>query len=323
MKPNLLIRADGSTQIGLGHIFRCLALSQFLKDHYQITFVSKLLPNGLEGEFDKSSLKLKIINDEDEFFFYLSPGLIVILDGYQFNTEYQNEVTKIGCRLCCIDDIHDREFAADLIINHSPGITKEDYIAKPDTQFALGTDYVLLRQPFIAYSKAGNFNKNSGSLFICFGGSDEKNLTVRVLDAAVESGKFSEINVVTGPSYRHEKEMFQKTHSMDRVSYYRSLSEQKMADRMSTSEFAVVPASGILFEALATGCKVISGTYVNNQKKVYEGFKKMNAIIDAGMFGQEKLHQAFEKADSFTTKKIIDGRSPERLLSLFKELSND
>lgn len=323
MKPNLLIRADGSTQIGLGHIFRCLALSQSLEDHYQITFVSKLLPSKLKSEFDTLTLKLKEIVDEEEFFHLLLPGLIVILDGYQFSTEFQKKIIRSGCRLCCIDDIYNREFAADLIINHSPGVTKENYIAKPDTQYALGTDYVLLRQAFIAYSKKDNIFKIPGSLFICFGGSDEQNLTVRVLDEAVKSGRFSEISIVTGPSYRNENELFHKSQVMDNVSYHQSLNEQQMAERMAESEFAIVPASGILYESLATGCKVISGTYIDNQKKVYEGFKSMDAIIEAGTFKSHDLHMAFEKIATFEAKKVIDGKSPERLLSLFKKLSKN
>ena len=36
--PCIAIRADGNSQIGLGHIHRTLALANYLKDYFSITF---------------------------------------------------------------------------------------------------------------------------------------------------------------------------------------------------------------------------------------------------------------------------------------------
>lgn len=321
MKPNLLIRADGSTNIGLGHIFRCLALSQMLNNHFQITFVSKLLPGGLESEFANSSVHLKVVNNEDEFFNLLTPDTITTLDGYHFDEAFQRKVIASGCKLCCIDDTFQGKFVADLIINHAPGVTQGDYDAAPHTQFALGTDYVLLRQPFIKYAKTNHLKKEKGSSFICFGGSDEQNLTDQVLEVAYRSEKFNDITIVTGASYLHEDELAEKVLKMDKVSYFQSLGEQQMADTMAKAEYAIVPSSGILYEALAAGCKVLSGTYVDNQKRVFEGFKRMDAIVDAGTFKTNELLSALENLNNLKSKKVIDGKSPERLLSLFKNLN--
>ena len=42
---------------------------------------------------------------------------IVVLDGYHFDTNYQTKIKQKGCKLVCIDDLHDKHFVADIIIH--------------------------------------------------------------------------------------------------------------------------------------------------------------------------------------------------------------
>src|SRR5690625_5323146 len=72
-----------------------------------------------------------------------------------------------------------------------------------------------------------------------------------------------------------------------------------MAEKLDEADVAVVPSSGMLYEALSMQVKVISGMYVDNQKNMYEGFKRMNAFIDAGTFDEEMLMAAFTRVKSF------------------------
>ncbi len=60
-------------------------------------------------------------------------AIIVVLDGYHFGTNYQKQIKLKGAKLVCIDDMHDKEFVADLIINHIPRITPQDYNVQPFT----------------------------------------------------------------------------------------------------------------------------------------------------------------------------------------------
>ena len=38
MKPKIIIRADGGTSIGMGHVMRCIALADMLKNNFNIAF---------------------------------------------------------------------------------------------------------------------------------------------------------------------------------------------------------------------------------------------------------------------------------------------
>ena len=65
-----------------------------------------------------------------------------------------------------------------------------------------------------------------------------------------------------------------------------------MLKTMLEADLAILPASGILLEALAAGCRVISGRYAENQKLVYENYKNAGLFFDAGNFEPEEIREA-------------------------------
>ncbi len=46
-KTHVYFRAEGNSQIGLGHIYRCLALAEYLKDEFNLHFVYSQNDNGV------------------------------------------------------------------------------------------------------------------------------------------------------------------------------------------------------------------------------------------------------------------------------------
>jgi UDP-2,4-diacetamido-2,4,6-trideoxy-beta-L-altropyranose hydrolase len=320
MNRDLIIRTDGSAEIGLGHVVRCISLGIILKDVFDITFVYKKIPKGLLDTIKKTGFKNLEITKEESFFDLLTPVTTVVLDGYSFGPEYQKKIKRRGSILVCIDDVYETEFYADLIINQAPGITKHQYQAQKYTKFALGVDYTLLRPPFLEAVKNKKLSQNNDTILVCFGGSDNENLTHRTVNILSGFDQFKKITIITGSAYLHEKELKEKIRLDKRVEYFHALDQQKMAALMNEADVAIVPASGILFEVLATGTTAISGMYTDNQKNVYSGFKKMNAFIDAGTFQVQQIEKAIKNLGDFKNPTIIDGKSPERLLKLFQSL---
>ncbi|WP_423147463.1 UDP-2,4-diacetamido-2,4,6-trideoxy-beta-L-altropyranose hydrolase [Rubrolithibacter danxiaensis] len=323
MKRKIWIRADGNAQIGLGHIIRCIALAQMLKDEFDIYFASKEAPQALHREIEDARFSFRKFDHEKEFFAELSGKEIVVLDHYGLGTAYQKRVKDTGCKLVCIDDLHDKEFYADLIINHAPGVKKINYQTQLYTQFALGVEYALLRPAFLKAAKKKRVIANIGTVLICFGGSDHKNLTTLTLQIALCYASIKKIIVVTGAAYPYEKELKIISEKSAKVKCYHSIDDNKMAALMLRSDLAVVPASGILLEALAVGCKVISGMNVDNQKVFFEEYKTLGLFISAENFSAGNLKVAFNKC--FETQKstlsIIDGESDVRVLKIFRQLN--
>lgn len=320
MSNKVLIRVDGSSQIGLGHVVRCVALAQMLKEEFQIHFISKEIPESIIEDIISNGFDFTQIETEDAFFENLTGKEIVVLDNYFFDTAYQLKIKEISnCQLVCIDDLHDKDFYADLIINHAPGVKPEDYNAQSYTQFALGLDYALLRPAFLTGAKQLREIAKIETVFVCFGGSDIKNITSRCLSALVEINKFNKIIVVLGTSFQNPEEVINILDGRDHIELYQGVDEKKMYELLKISDLAIVPASGVLLEAISAGCAVVSGSYVENQKFIYQYYKSSSLIIDAGQFDIESIKKALALSieKKILPSKIIDGNSGKRINKLF------
>lgn len=322
MKNNIYIRADGSSAIGLGHIVRCEALAHMLKEYFKITFVCKEIPEQSKNNLQMSGFELINISSEDDFFKKIFSDDIIILDGYGFDINYQKKIKKIGCKLVCIDDLHDKEFVADLIINHAPGVESKDYIAQPYTQFALGLKHTLLRPVFLTQAKKERKIEKIKTIFICFGGSDIKNLTKSTLEIVLANNEFKNIIIVTGSLYNKLKELNQLINCNSRIKHYHAIDENQMLSLLKDSDLAIVPTSSILFETLAAGCKIISGMYVENQKILFEQFKLFKVFESAKYFEKKDVKIAIKNSlrNTGTQIRIIDGESGKRNLSKIMQL---
>jgi UDP-2,4-diacetamido-2,4,6-trideoxy-beta-L-altropyranose hydrolase len=325
MRPTVKIRTDASPQIGLGHLMRCIALANMLKEHFNITFFCREIPENLVNELAKSSFKLKNIANETIFFAHLKSRDIVVIDGYDFDTEYQKRIKKIGCKLVCIDDLHDKVFLADLIINHAPGVEPKEYQAQPYSQFALGLEYALLRPAFLKQAKNKKIIEKIETVLICFGGSDYKKLTESSISIVSTFSEFKKIIVITGPCYQYSDSL-QELLSMDnRIIHYHSVGEEEMTCLMVEADLAIVPASSILYEAMATGLIVITGMSTNNQKIIYSKIISQKKVFDAKQFKPEHLKDALNKSLIRRNAKIaIDinyfKNSEIRILKIFQQL---
>lgn len=319
----IFIRADGGNEIGLGHIVRCTALAQMLRNDFEINFVCKQIPETSRQDINKLGFGFRLIKREADFLSSLSAGLIVVLDHYGLDTEYQKAIKEKGCKLVCIDDLHDKVFYADLIINHAPNIEASSYSAQIYTQYATGLDYALLRPAFLKKAKEAVSFKVIQTAFVCFGGADIKNITQAVVEILKKDKRLKKIIIVAGAAYNYFNLLKNSIDNDARFHLYHSVDSEKMADLMSESQLAIVPSSGILQEVLAIGCRVISGMYVENQKRIFENYKSLGAFESAGDFSNENLTLAINKA--FNTeraaRKFIDGYSDKRLLNSFRQLT--
>lgn len=319
-KTKIYFRVDANHLIGLGHLVRSLALAQMLKNNFEILFIYKEIPKSISDDIIQNNFSLLEIKNDEEFFEEIGTDDIIVLDGYQFNSNYQKKIKQRGAKLVCIDDLHQGQFYADLIINHNPGITTRDYEATIYTQFALGKDYVLLRPKFLkeAASKQRQADEVT-SILICFGGADPKNLTETVIKEVKQFKQFQKIIVVTGISYRFSASIDSIANFDNRISHYHSISEDQILQAMLSVQLIIVPASGVLLEALAVGSRIISGFYIENQKHLYSHYKNINAFIDAGDFSALKIKEAITSSFETSTNspKIIDGFSGIRLLKSF------
>lgn len=321
MKGRILFRVEANQSIGFGHLVRSVAIADTLSG-YELLFTStNTIDNFLKTELD-SEYKWIRLKDTNDFFDLLKKDDIVVVDGYQFTSEYIQKIKSFGTKTICIDDLANSFFDADVILNPTPSFDPAQYHAPIYTQFCLGLSFALLRPSFLELARKMNIDKQKDSLFICFGGSDPLNKTAIALDAALTSNAFSEINVVLGPAYSFLETIKSQLVNSSSVILHSNLDEKTMAELMEKSEYAILPSSGILLEGIAAKIKIISGFYIENQKIVYQKHLLLNSFTDANNFSKEGLFSAINKVKNATVaSNLIDGFSMQRIGKIIDQLS--
>lgn len=277
MKQKIFFRADADSSIGYGHFVRTLALADILKDNFDCIFFTQTPSPYQRQEIENVCRCYPLPSDEtrfDKFIEYLMGDEIVVLDNYFFTTEYQQVIKNKGCKLVCIDDLHDKHYLADIVINPYI-INKDAFSIETYTTLCLGLQYTLLRKPFlqtIDYSK-----KEKDHWLIAFGGTDYNNLTSKFVQILQMKG-VSHISVLLGDSYKYSNTLQQE----EGLTLYKNLSASDVAQLMQRCEYAILPTSGICMEALSQGCKVWAGYFVDNQQNLYSLLASNLHIIPLG-----------------------------------------
>ena len=109
--------------------------------------------------------------------------------------------------MVCIDDMHDKHYVADVVINH--GQTNSAlFDVEPYTKLCLGFDWALLRSPFIEACKQTLVlvqNVVRESITITFGGVDSFDFTGHYIREAMQLPTVSQITAVVGDAYQPQK----------------------------------------------------------------------------------------------------------------------
>ena len=321
MKLKVIFRADAGLNIGYGHFIRSLALADMLKNDFDIFFAT-VNPTDYQKKELESVCPYIALNNEthfDDFLSLLNGTEIVVLDNYFFDTDYQKAIKNKGCKLVCIDDIHDKHFVADVVINHAGGIKKEDYSTEPYTQLYLGSEYAIIRSEFLKRKS----NTESSSILICFGGSDAHNVTLEVLNLLEEKQFPNNCHVVIGDAFLHQHvlDKFIETSKL-KVNVHKNLSAQAMANLMSECDYVICSPSTISYEYLSkrSGELYLKIT-ADNQKDIYAFYLNNDIAFDISELFVADLLRV--KQSSEKQKRYFDGQSRERIRSIFKRLKNE
>lgn len=277
IKRKIYFRADAGQSIGYGHFIRSLALADMLKNDFDCTFFTQTPTEYQIREAEEVCPLVALPADDSRFGIFLNMlrgEEIVVLDNYFFSSDYQKQIKLKGCRLVCIDDVHDRHFYADVIINHCIN-SCDDYDAEPETRFFVGSKWALLRSPFLQKQEAW---RNRNHWIITFGGSDPYNLTLKYIRTLRQCHPDAMISAMVGDGYAYMREL----DSFSNVRVYSKLTAQAVADLFNSAGNVVCSASSVCYEALSCGCSVYAGYYVDNQLDFYNNLVQEGLIVPLG-----------------------------------------
>ncbi|MBS1645317.1 MAG: UDP-2,4-diacetamido-2,4,6-trideoxy-beta-L-altropyranose hydrolase [Bacteroidetes bacterium] len=322
---NVYFRADGSNAMGVGHIYRCCALAQILERDFNCVFLINRLA---ELEIIKVvalhfSRYYQLQNDEEalEVAGMVSKSDIVVLDGYHFDTEYQQTIKSSDAKLVCIDDIAQYPFVADVVINHAGGISRDIYSLAPDTRLFLGPEYAIIRKPFVDFAKK-KMEPIPGRIMIAMGGADPNNYTSKILNELLAATPDSrDIHVVAGAKFHFLSSLVETAENQNGVTIHQNIDGKAMAALMATASTCIATPSTVAFEFFTCSKgRFVMQVIASNQMRFAEYLKRNDFALDYSDFSCDQLNA------SISTEKVslvFDGNSYLRIINIFKLLYNE
>ena len=323
-----------SYSTGLGHVVRCLALAHMLRPHFRCHFgvsdggtkaLDIIRAQGFEG---------RAASDWKDFERAVSDDLVV-LDGYSFGERSQAYWMEHAKVLVCIADSAEQRFCAHAVINHSEHAREESYRGREDTEFYLGADYALLRPEFVQLARqSAQAPDRIHRVLVSMGGADPHNQSLRLVRRLFELHAKLSIELVLGPLNKDRAEISRwlSLHSQYKLEILSSLSAAEMAAAFQRNDLLIVTASGLAWEACAAGKPLVTCVTADNQLPIGEVLGRRKLAVNLGWLEkltdddlESRLRAVFSELRSFSgmvrrQDQLIDGRSPERLIRLFKHL---
>lgn len=324
----IVLRADGSGKTGYGHFIRSLALAGYLKDDFDCHLSTYNSVEHLPTDYQLSEIA-KVCDyipiagsnlDEAnaDFLRELKPEDIVVLDNYYYTTEYQLAIKDKGCRLVCIDDMHDRHMFCDLLLTACP-LKREDFSLEPYTKFVGGIEWAFLREPFLKPHEIRNISKTIENIVIAMGGADPFHLTDKMIRIVRSVLPETGIHVMAGDTVGISEE------SSRIAIIHRRINADEIVELFDNSDLGIFPASTVCMEAFSRKLPVAAGYYVDNQEEFYRYGVENKLVSPLGNLLDDSsaiIDRLREVVENNRPKPVtIDFRKQkEKIIKLFKEL---
>jgi UDP-2,4-diacetamido-2,4,6-trideoxy-beta-L-altropyranose hydrolase len=335
----LLIRADASAEIGVGHVMRCVALAQAWQHAGgRVVFALAAGPAEIEKRLRSEGFEVVEIS--------ASPGSPddaaqtaklsmrceaewLVLDGYHFSGDYRKRVKGPTFSLLLMDD--HGEFApykCDIVLNTNPYASDAMYPqSEGQTRFLLGSRYALLRREFLErQTQHAHVPEKVSRLLVTFGGADPHNVTLQVVEALQElDDPQLDMVVVVGASNPHRASLEAALKKSSRAA--RLLSNvDNMPEVISHAELAISAGGGTCYELAFMKVPMFLITMASNHERTVEAYGRAKAALAAGWFdglerksltaalrgliGDSRLRRELIK----NARQMVDGRGAQRVV---------
>jgi UDP-2,4-diacetamido-2,4,6-trideoxy-beta-L-altropyranose hydrolase len=267
----LLIRADSSSQIGLGHIMRDLVLAtQYPKT--AITFACQ----DLEGNIiDNIPYPVHILdsNDPKELIALIHSLKIdmVIFDHYGIDENFEREIKEqTGVSILSFDDTYQKHHC-DILLNHNISADKNRYIGlvPPHCELRCGSAYTLIRNEFKNEKEIPR--EKLYDIFIAMGGADTANLTLNILKTLKKS---LDVCVVTTTANAHLDTL--KTYTNEKKNLSLHVNSTNIAQLLHESRLAIITPSVMVHEVLFMEIPFVAIKTASNQNDLFDYLKQHN-----------------------------------------------
>ena len=342
-QKNLFIRVDSGLDVGLGHVMRCFALAEFIKNmNFNVYFISKKIKgnisrnienNGyrvfhLDSKLIKSSKpnwKIDALKTSKIIQRFKNQKNLLLVDNYGLSEKWETTLKSIVDKIVVIDDFSNRSHNCNLFIDQNLHTSKKKINKKipKNCKKLLGPKYALLRKEFILSRKI--VKKRSGKInriLISFGGSDEKNQTLKVLKAIKKLAKEKiNVDVIVGEPNKNKIKIKKICSKIENSTYYQQT--ENIAKKMNKADLAIGAGGIITWEKCCLGLPSIVSIVSKNQEDAVNAVSKKGCLINLGRAERLTSQDYLSAITNLNSKKLIqmqkkcmklvDGKGAERV----------
>lgn len=309
----VVFRVDSSTQIGSGHLMRCLTLAgQLYKEKKaDILFLSRDLPGNLTKLVQEQGYRLSLLpraeadefltgydswltvtQDEDakeciEVLHQEMPIEMLVVDSYAIDENWERQIRPFVRKIMVIDDLANRKHECDILLDQNFYLDKDTRyqgLVPEPCQLMLGPQHALLREEF--YEARKHLRKRNGriqNILVFYGGSDLTNETMKTLKAIVRIDGCDRliVNVIVGASNPYRDEVKDFCQQYEFLHYYCQV--DNIAEFMGEADLSLGAGGTTTWERCFLGLPTIVTAVAENQLKICEDCAKADYIVYLGI----------------------------------------
>lgn len=295
----VVFRVDSSTQIGSGHLMRCLTLAAQMKKQHgtEIHFICRDLEGNLTSLVEQERHILHVLprasmevsltgyaawltvswrrDAEETKALLLSIGQadLLVVDSYALDILWEKELRPLTTRIFVIDDLANRRHDCDILLDQNFYLHQERRYQGlvPETcELRLGPKYALLREEFYEMKKTPRLRGgNIRNILVFYGGSDLTNETMKALRSlATLSLRSVTVNVVVGGSNPYRREIQDFCRQQRNFFYFYQVNH--IAALMNEADLSLGAGGTTIWERHFLGLPSIVTAIAENQVKVCE-----------------------------------------------------
>ena len=258
--PIILIRCDGSYDVGFGHVIRCLALADELCSVHEcrVKFLMRYGPEGIDMARTHGYSVLTPSHEiqAQDITWPLSlirraPVDMVVFDiRVDFPRHAMDSLRESGTVVAVIDDISPRCLSADLgFFPPVPQLDRIDWRGSPGQRF-VGWEWVLLRRDIQELRNLPRPQQERVQVLVTMGGSDPHGFTLKAIRACQRVRKNIEVRVVLGPGFSAHQELQKLVNGLkDQMKIYSNI--KNLPELIHQSDLVVGAFGNTAYEAAA------------------------------------------------------------------------
>jgi len=335
MKGTILFRCDGSHEIGFGHIVRCIALADELRDKHGSGVVFAVLYDNKAMEMILNhGYKVETANPREDQFDYGDwfncivkknhPCALILDIRDDLPPNIVSNLRKKGILVVTIDDPTDRRLLADLAFYPPvPQVEKMDWQGFTGQRF-IGWEWVILRREFShndenLYKRIKATKKTKiHNILVTMGGSDPKGMTLKTMEALkVIDGQF-EVTIILGPGFAHRDSL---NEILGNFPHIHRIFENvlNIGDIMAEADLAVASFGVTAYELAAMGVPAIHLCLTQDHCKSSSVFQKNKIAFCMGQIDEVDVETLAQKVKYLVSHQKLRRNMIKRSQKLFSD----